>query len=113
MQTSGEEPVSAEEVESQWETAAKGLKWQLIENKIVKDHHLHVHKEELESFAENYVRDRMNTMGQLQMPDDQIRSIAQSLVNDPEQAQGMNDQVLNSKMIAYFKENLKVDENTV
>lgn len=113
MRTAGEKPLSEEEVEAQWENTAKGLKWQLIENKLVKDNHLHVHKEELEDYAAGYVRQQMAQFGQANVEDEQVKSIAQSLIQDQEQAQGMSDRILNNKMIAFFKENLKLDEKAV
>lgn len=113
MRTAGEQPLSESEVEDQWENTSKGLKWQLIENKVVKDNHLHVHKEELEDYAAGYVRQQMAQFGQQSIDDEQVKSIAQSLIQDQEQAQGMSDRILNTKMIAFFKENLKLDEKAV
>lgn len=113
MQTAGETVLSEEEVEAQWDNTSKGLKWQLIENKLVKDNHLHVHKEELEDYAAGYVRQQMAQFGQANIDDEQVKSIAQSVIQDQEQAQGMSDRILNDKMIAFFKENLKLEEKAV
>ncbi|KAB2816058.1 trigger factor [Phaeocystidibacter marisrubri] len=113
MRTAGETPITEEEVEAQWDNTAKGLKWQLIENKLVKDNHLHVHKEELEDYAAGYVRQQMAQFGQANLDDEQVKNIAQSVIQDQEQAQGMSDRILNDKMIAFFKENLKLDEKAV
>lgn len=113
MRTAGEKPLSEQEVEDQWENTKKGLKWQLIENKLVKDNHLHVHKEELEDYAAGYVRQQMAQFGQAGVDDEQVKTIAQSLIQDQEQAQGMSDRILNNKMIAFFKEALKLDEKSV
>lgn len=113
MRTAGETELSEEEVEEQWENTSKGMKWQLIENKIVKDNHLHVHKEELEDYAAGYVRQQMAQFGQQGIDDEQVKSIAQSLIQDEEQTRGMSDRILNTKMIAFFKENLKLDEKAV
>ncbi len=113
MRTAGEKPLSEEEVEGQWDNTKKGLKWQLIENKVVKDNHLHVHKEELEDYAAGYVRQQMAQFGQAGAEDEQVKTIAQSLIQDQEQAQGMSDRILNNKMTAFFKETLKLDEKNV
>lgn len=113
MRTAGENPISEEEVEAQWDNTSKGLKWQLIENKLVKDNHLHVHKEELEDYAAGYVRQQMAQFGQGNVEDEHVKSIAQSLIQDEEQSRGMSDRILNDKMIAFFKENLKLDEKAV
>lgn len=113
MRTAGEKELSEQEVEDQWENTSKGLKWQLIENKLVKDNHLHVHKEELEDYAAGYVRQQMAQFGQQNIEDEQVKTIAQSLIQDEEQSRGMSDRILNQKMTAFFKENLKLDEKAV
>lgn len=112
MQTAGERKLSAEEVELQWPSMVNSLKWQLIENKVVKDNHLHVHREELVDFAKNLVRERLQSFGQ--MPEEaDLESIAMNVLKDQEQAQQMNEQLLNDKMLNFFKDAFKLEEKEV
>ena len=46
MQTSGEKPISEEEVEKEYPNMKDGLKWQLVENKVVKDHKIEINRED-------------------------------------------------------------------
>ena len=42
----GEKAPSMQEVEEQWPNTEKAMRWQMIESKLSREHHLHVHKEE-------------------------------------------------------------------
>ena len=47
MQTSGEKPLTAEEVEADWEKTEKGLRYQLIENAVITAAEIKVSREDL------------------------------------------------------------------
>lgn len=52
LQTQGENPKTAEEVEQEFPTFCKQLKWTLISEKIVQEQNLQVNPEEIRAFAE-------------------------------------------------------------
>ena len=109
LQQSGEKPLTAEEVEAQWPSMERGMKWQLIENKIVKENHLHVHKEELVDFAMNMVSQRMTQFGQA-IPAEEMEKIALNLLKNREQAEQISEQILQEKMNAFFKKSFGLKE---
>ena len=49
--TSNEKGLNAEQVEAEYEQYSKSLKWQLIENKIIKEHNLEVKNEDVLAHA--------------------------------------------------------------
>ncbi len=104
LQQGAEKPLSAEEVETQWPSMEKGMRWQLIEGKLVREHHLHVHKEELVEYAVAMVNERMMQFGQA-LPGEEVEKVALNLLKNREQAEQMSEQVLQNKMSAYFKAN--------
>lgn len=108
MRTAGEKPLTEEEVEADFPNTINGLRWQLIENRLIKENDIKVSEEELTDFTKQVVRAQMAQYGQM-MPEDEIEKIAQNVLNNKEEAQRLNDQVYNQKLIAYFKEAFKVD----
>jgi len=104
LQQGAEKPLSAEEVETQWPSMEKGMRWQLIEGKLVREHHLHVHKEELVEYAVAMVNERMMQFGQA-LPAEEVEKVALNLLKNREQSEQMSEQVLQNKMSAFFKAN--------
>ena len=102
MTQSGEEPLSPEKVEEGWEQTEKAMRWQLIENKLVKDNELQINKEELTAYAIQMVQERMAQFGQ-PMSDEEAEKMALNLLQDRQQAEQLSEQVLQGKLMNFFK----------
>ena len=113
MQTAGEKPVSAEEIEADWEKTERGLRYQLIENKVIQLGELSVSQEELVDHTVNMVKAQFQQYGQQAMDDEMLKGIAENALKNEEEARRINDQVYNAKLLSYYKENFKVDEKEV
>ena len=112
MQTSGEKPVTAEEVETEYPNMKDSLKWQLVENKVVKDNNIEVAKEDLKEFTKSLVAKQMAQYGQSPEGMD-LDSIADNVLNNQEEAQRITDQLFTEKLVQFFKENVKLAEKEV
>ncbi len=112
MQKSGENPMSEEEVEKQFPDMKDDMRWQLIENRIIKEHNINASNEEVMAYTKNLVQQQMAQYGQ--MPDEeQTQSIAANVLQNKEEEQRITDQVYSAKLLDFFKENLKIDEKEV
>ena len=113
MQTAGEKPVSAEEIEADWEKTERGLRYQLIENKVIQMGEISVSQEELVDHTVDMVKAQFQQYGQQAMDDEMLKGIAENALKNEEEARRINDQVYNAKLLSYYKENFKVDEKEV
>jgi trigger factor len=113
MQTAGEKPVSAEDIEADWEKTERGLRYQLIENKVIQLGEISVSQEELVDHTVNMVKAQFQQYGQQAMDDEMLKGIAENALKNEEEARRINDQVYNAKLLSYYKENFKVDEKEV
>jgi trigger factor len=113
MQTAGEKPVSAEEIEADWEKTERGLRYQLIENKVIQLGEISVSQEELVDHTVTMVKAQFQQYGQQAMDDEMLKGIAENALKNEEEARRINDQVYNAKLLSYYKENFKVDEKEV
>lgn len=112
MQTSGEKPISEEEVEKEYPNMKDGLKWQLVENKVVKDHGIEINREELKEFTKVMITKQMAQYGPLPESMD-LDSIAENVMQNQEEVQRMTEQLFTEKIVRFFKENVKLAEKEV
>lgn len=112
MQTNQEKPVSAEEVEQEYPNMQDGLKWQLVENKLIKEHNIEVDQEELIDFTKQLVTRQMMQYGQ-QPEEEQLNTIAKQVLENREEAQRITDQLFSEKLLKFYKNTVKLDEKKV
>lgn len=112
MQNAGEKPMSEEEVDQQYPEMKDSMKWQLVENKVIKDNSIEVGQEELIDFTKGMIRNQMMQYGQ--DPDQMdLDPIAQNVLQNKEEVQRITDQLFSEKLIAFFKESIKLNEKEV
>lgn len=112
LQTAGDKPRTAEEVEAEFPKTLVGLRWQLIENEIIKIQNISVSREELEAYAKQLVTSQMLQYGQM-LGDEQITQIAGNVLKNQEEVERINDQLYNQKLVAYFKDAFDLEEKQV
>ncbi|MCK5867740.1 MAG: hypothetical protein KAG14_05010, partial [Mycoplasmataceae bacterium] len=115
LANSGETPISAEEAKKQYDESEKGLRYQLIEGKVAIDNKLQNTYEELKDYAKEYVKMQMAQYGQqMNFDDAQMSGIVDNLLQNEEETKKLQDQLISTKFLAFYKENvnLKVKELT-
>jgi trigger factor len=110
MLTVSEKPITPEQLESDYPSYKKGLKWQLIENKIVKDYNLQVSSEELVDFTKQYFKEQFMSYGHFSVTDEELNQTARKVLQNQEEARKLYDQILVKKMKELFKKTFKLVE---
>ena len=113
MQTSGEKPLTAEEVEADWEKTEKGLRYQLIENAVITAAEIKVSREDLLDHTVGMVKAQFQQYGQQVMDDEMLKGIAENALKNEEEVRRISDQVYNAKLLAHYKDSFKVEEKEV
>ena len=103
----GETPPTIAEIDEQWPQTEKAMRWQLIEGKLQREHNLHVDKEELVAYAVKMVKSRMSQYGQM-MDDQEVEKLALNVLENREQAEQLSEQLLQDKMLEFFKESFSL-----
>ncbi|NOY49732.1 MAG: trigger factor [Chlorobi bacterium] len=103
--------ISKGQLDTQYDSYAKTMKWQIIEGKIMESHgdRLKVDQEEVR----NKVRAYFTQMGPAGAMGDQIEGIIDSVLSNKEESQRIYNDILDEKYIAFFKENIKFKEKEV
>lgn len=114
IQMTGEKPLSEEQASEEYEKSEKGLRYQLIEGKIIRDNELQVQFDELKEFAKGFIRSQMAQFGQMDPKEEELESIAARVLGNQDEVKRLSEQLMSQKLLNLYKEkaNLKVKEVT-
>jgi trigger factor len=108
LRVSGEEELSEEKAIEEFEKSEKGLRFQLIEGKIIKDNNLQVTIDEIKDTTKERIKIQMAQFGQMDMPEEQLESITQNILQKEDEMKKISDQVMNKKLLDFYKENVNL-----
>ena len=104
MQTAGKEPMTPEAAIEEFDKSEKGIRYQLIEGKLIEKHKLDMTFDELKEFTTSLVQNQMMQYGQQADPT-QIEGIVSNVLSNQEEAKRISEQLMSNKMLTFFKEN--------
>ena len=106
MQNSGEKPLTAEAADEEYVRSEKGIRYQLIEGKIIADHDLQIKFEELKTFAKEMISMQMQQYGQAGLPDEELEGIVARVMSNQDEARKLSEQLMSKKLLEFYKSNL-------
>jgi trigger factor len=114
IQTTGEKSLTEEEANDEYEKSEKGLRYQLIEGKIIKDNGIEIQFDELKEFAKGFIKSQMAQYGQLNPQEEELDTIATRVLSNQEEVKRLSEQLMSQKLLTLYKEkaNLKKKEVT-
>jgi len=92
IQTTGEKSLSEEEANDEYEKSEKGLRYQLIEGKIIKDNGIEIQFDELKEFAKGFIKSQMAQYGQLNPQEEELDNIATRVLGNQEEVKRLSEQ---------------------
>ena len=107
IQTVGETPLTPEQAEEEYAKSEKGLRYQLIENKVIADNDLQIQFEELKDFTSGLIKRQMAQFGQLNPSDEEVDGIVARVLSNQDEIKRVSDQVMSQKMLSLFKDKVK------
>ena len=113
MRTAGEKKLSKEEAEAEYEKSEKGLRYQLIESKIIEKNKIKIDPEQIKNFSKELIKAQMMQYGQKNPDEKELESISQRILSNKEEVKRISDQLLSQKLITLFKAELKFKVNKV
>jgi len=114
IQITGEKPLTEEEANDEYEKSEKGLRYQLIEGKIIKDNNIEIQFDELKEFAKGFIKSQMAQYGQMNPQEEELDNIATLVMSNQEEVKRLSEQLMSQKLLNLYKEkaNLKKKEVT-
>ena len=113
IQTAGETPMTPEEAEAEYNKSESGLRYQLIEGKIMTDNNLQLTFDELKAYTSNIIKRQMAQFGQMNPTDQDVEGIVARVLSNQDEAKRLSEQVMSEKMLNLFKEKVKAKTKEV
>ena len=103
IMTAGETPLTAEQAEVEYAKSEKGLRYQLIEGRLMQQNNIQVSFEDLKGYAAAIIRQQMAQFGQTDPTDAEVEGIVARVLGNQEEVRRLSAQVMSEKMLALFK----------
>ena len=113
IQTAGENPMNAEEAEAEYNKSENGLRYQLIEGKVMADNNLQITFEELKDYTSNVIKKQMAQFGQMNPTDEDVQGIVARVMSNQDEVKRLSEQVMSEKMLNLFKDKVKAKTKEV
>ena len=92
---------------------ADNLKWQLIENNIIKDQKIKVEGEELINHTMQLIGSQYAQYNMMIPADDELKKAAQNVLGNQEEARKINEMLYDKKVMDYLKNTLKINDKFI
>ena len=110
---SSNKEATKEQIEKEYEMYSDNLKWQLIENNIIKDQKIKVEGEELLNHTMQLIGSQYAQYNMMIPADDELKKAAQNVLGNQEEARKINEMLYNQKVMDYLKKTLKVNDKFI
>jgi trigger factor len=106
LATAGEKQLTPEEAAEEYNKSEKGLRYQLIQEKILKENDIKLDYEELKEYAKGFIRTQMAQFGNMNPEDTELDDIANRILGNQEEAKKLQDQLMSQKLMTFYKEKM-------
>jgi trigger factor len=104
-----EKPVTVEMVAAEYDSYAGGLRWQLIENKIIRENEIKVTMQDAMSHVKSLLAERYAQYG-MNLEEAQLEDLAKKTLGNKEEAQNVYDYLYEDKVVELVKNNCTINE---
>ena len=108
MQTAGEETMTPEQAQEEYEKSEKSMRYQLIEGKLVEKFELQNQFDELKAFATDMIKVQMAQFGQMNPSEEELDGIAARILSNQDEVKRLNEQLMSKKLLELYKNELKL-----
>ena len=106
LATAGEKEMTPEEAAAEYAKSEKGLRYQLIEGKIMKDNDIKLDYAELVDYAKGFIRTQMAQFGNMNPEEKELDDIAARILGNQDEAKRLQEQLISHKLLTFYKENI-------
>jgi len=111
MRETDDKRITTEELNSQYESYRDTLRWQLIEEHLVKQNDLYVTQDEIKDRVKEILG--MQAFGGQDGNDEILEQVTAQVMQNEEEIKRVSDQIIEQKMTNFFNENIKIAEKKI
>lgn len=110
-----EKPVTMEQVEAEYPIYARQLRWQLIENKLIRDNNIQVTAEEAETHVKEILRDNYRKYGRNpdEVSDAELSDTSKRILGKEDEAKKIFENLYAQKLMTLYRSKFKFDTKKV
>ena len=105
MKLSSEKKITIDEAKAEYEKSEKGMKYQLIESKLIIDNDLQVNFEDLKSYTTDLIKNQMQQYGQAIPDEKELEGIVARVMSNKDEIKRLTEQLTSNRILNFFKEN--------
>lgn len=104
MKLNSKESLNDEELEKEYLNSEKGIKYQLIEEKIINENDIKINIDSIKEFATNMIKNQMAAYGQNNPDEKELNSILQRIMSNQDEVKRISNQIISEKLLLIYKE---------
>jgi len=108
-----EKPLTIEQIAAEYPSYSEMLKWQLIENKILKEHQIKVDSDEAIAYVKELVKNHFLEAGQASIDDAEIEKTAQRVLANEEESKKVYNDLYEKKTMKLYTSTFTIEEKEV
>ena len=113
LASSEKEELTADKIDEDFDNYRKGLKWQLIQNVLIKDNNLKVEPAEAVAYVKSLLVNQYSQYGMPAPEDNVLEDQAKNVLENREEANKIYDTLYGMKILQHFKQTVKMKEKEV
>ena len=108
IKINSEKKLSEQEAKQEYEKSEKGMKYQLIESKLVTENNLQVNFDDLKSYTKDLIRKQMSQYGQSKPSEKELDDIVARVMQNKDEIKRLTEQLTSTRILNFFKENTNI-----
>ncbi len=113
MRINSKEEISDEELEKEYSNSENGIKYQLIEEKLLIENDIQINIDSIKEFATKMIKNQMAAYGQKEPEQKELDSILSRILSNQEEVKRINNQIISEKLLLIYKEKINKKNKNV
>jgi len=108
IKINSEKKLSDDEAKEEYKKSEKGMKYRLIESKLVTENNLQVNFDDLKSYTKDLIRKQMSQYGQSNPSEKELEDIVARVMQNKDEIKRLTEQLTSTRILNFFKENTNI-----
>ena len=113
MKLNSKDEISDEDLEKEYLNSENGIKYQLIEEKLIIENDIKINSESIKEFATKMIKNQMAAYGQNNPDDKELNSILTRILSNQDEVKRISNQIISEKLLVIYKEKINIKNKSV
>ena len=105
--------LTEELIKKEYDSYTDSLKWQFIENKILKENDIRITEEHVKEYIKDYFRKSVTSIDSSIFPEDKLDELAERFLKNKEEVKKIYDKLFDDKLKELFKSKVKITNEAI